>query len=67
MGQAILRAEAAFPGPVEEDLGPLSGGAGASVLPAGYGVGQVVAELLGYGPEAVDFEFVGVLEHKGVH
>jgi len=60
-------AEAAFLCPLEEDVAPFRDGARASPLPAGYGVGHVVTELLGYGPEAVDFDFVGVLEHQGVY
>ena len=62
-----LEAEAAFPHPPEEDVGPLVEGAPASPFLAGYGVGHVVAESLGDGLEAVDLEFVGVLAFEGVY
>ena len=67
MGQAPLGAEAAFPDPVGEYLGPFVYGAAAAALLAGYGVGHVVAEFLGHGLEAVDFEFIGVFALEGVY
>ena len=67
MGQALLGMEAALPRPLEEDFRPFVQGAAAAPLFAGYCVGHVIAELLGHRLEAVDFDFVGVLEHEGIY